>query len=62
MLSDDQWRSSGKNGEGCHTSTSNEFGRTEKCSRRIGEAVQAAGGGNGQMEGQSASYFSSTFD
>ena len=55
MFSDDQWRSSRKNGEGCHSSTADKFGRTEKGPCGIGETVQAAGGGDGEMEGQSAS-------
>lgn len=51
VFSDDQWRVGGKDGERCHTSTSNKCRRIEKSPCRIGEAVQAPGGGDGEVEG-----------
>ena len=51
MFSYDQWRPSGKNGEGCFASARNKLSGLEESSGGACQAVQAARRGDGEVEG-----------
>lgn len=52
MFSNDQWSLGRKNREGYHSCAPDEFGRIEEGFGRAGQAVQAAAGRHGEVEGK----------
>lgn len=51
VFSDDKWCASGEDSQGCHSRITDQFGRLEESAGGVGEAIQKAAGGDGEVEG-----------
>ena len=51
VLSDDKWCASGEDSPGCHSGITDKLGRFEESVGGVGQAIQEAGGGDGEVEG-----------
>ena len=51
VFPDDKWRAGGEDSQGCHSRTTDKFGRPEESAGGVGQAIQKAAGGDGEVEG-----------